>query len=63
MFPLQLFEGTVQYIPNRRRIQTEELARVVAAALGTEFTQFLSANFAMDNLKRMNCTRKLRRLG
>ena len=41
----------VQYIPNRRRIQTEELARVVAAALGTEFTQFLSANFAMDNFE------------
>ena len=45
---------------HRRRIYTEEKAKVVAAVWGTEFIQFLAALAVLhqdDKKKRMKCTR------
>ena len=51
---------------HRRRISTEEKAKVVAAVWGTEFNQFLAelAILYYEDLKnRMNCTRLIGRKG
>ena len=50
------------HFPHRRRINTEEKAKVVAAVWGTEFIKFLAALaiFHQTDLKnRMNCTRMI----
>ena len=55
----------IQYT-HRRRIKTEEKAKVVAAIWGTEFIQLLAALgvFHQDDMKkRMFCTRMIRRKG
>ena len=47
---------------SRRRIYTEEKAKVVAAVWGLEFIQFLAALAVMqkdDMKKRMNCNRMI----
>ena len=59
--PTQLFKSR----NHRRRIYTEEKAKVVAAAWGTAFLQFLAAqaNLHQDDLKNgVNCIRTIWRM-
>ena len=55
------YSATLLYVHHRRRIKTEEKAKVVASVLGEEFIQLLAALavlHCMDDLNyRMNCTR------
>ena len=45
---------------SRRKIKTEEKAKVVAVVWVTEFIQFLAVLSILDTLKnRMNCTRMI----